>query len=34
VQREYWDVEMRTGELLRIYRDPKSGRWYMDGIYD
>ena len=34
VQREYWDVEMRTGELLRIYRDPKNGRWYMDGIYD
>ena len=34
VQREYWDVEMRSGELLRIYRDTATRNWFLDGIYD
>ncbi len=34
VQRDYWDVEMGSGELLRIYQDRQTQRWFMDGIYD
>lgn len=33
-QRDYWDVEMGSGELLRIYQDRQTQRWFMDGIYD
>jgi protein ImuB len=32
--RDYWDVELTTGGLYRIYRDRASGSWYADGIYD
>jgi protein ImuB len=32
--RDYWDVELTTGGLYRIYRDRASGTWYMDGVYD
>ncbi len=34
VRREYWDIEMRSGDLYRIYRDRSSHRWFIDGIYD
>ena len=33
-QRDEWDVALSTGALLRIYRDLKSGRWFLDGCYD
>ncbi len=34
LERDYWDVEITSGELLRIYQDQKTHRWFMDGIYD
>jgi protein ImuB len=33
-ERDYWDVELAQGGMLRIYRDRGSGDWYADGIYD
>ena len=32
--REYWDVELSGGTLARLFRDPKSGDWFADGVYD
>jgi protein ImuB len=32
--RDYWDVELSTGGLYRIFRDRASGTWYVDGVYD
>jgi protein ImuB len=32
--RDYWDVELTTGGLYRIFRDRVSGSWYVDGVYD
>jgi hypothetical protein len=32
--RDYWDVELTTGGIYRIYRERASGSWYADGIYD
>ena len=34
LERDYWDVEMKSGDLLRIYQDQKTREWFMDGIYD
>ncbi|MEM9409439.1 MAG: hypothetical protein AAGA81_25660, partial [Acidobacteriota bacterium] len=34
VERDYWDVELQSGGLYRIYRDRLDGRWFADGIYD
>lgn len=34
VQRDYWDVELSDGGLYRIYRDPDTGDWFADGMYD
>jgi protein ImuB len=34
VARDYWDVELSGGQLLRLYRDRESQTWYADGIYD
>ncbi len=34
VEREYWDVELAGGALVRLFRDVARGRWYADGIYD
>jgi len=34
VEREYWDIELGRGDLLRIYRQTTSGEWFADGIYD
>ena len=33
-ERDYWDVELEDGALLRIYRDRRSDRWFADGVYD
>lgn len=32
--RDYWDVELTTGGIYRIFRDRASGAWYVDGVYD
>ena len=32
--REYWDVELAGGTLCRLCRDPATGTWHADGIYD
>ena len=34
VRREYWDVELDSGGLYRIYREMDNGRWFLDGLYD
>jgi len=34
LKRDYWDVEIESGELLRIYQDQNTRKWFMDGIYD
>jgi hypothetical protein len=34
VARDYWDVELASGLLGRIYRDTTSGDWFADGVYD
>lgn len=34
VVREYWDVELDNGVLLRLYRDLTSTQWFADGLYD
>ncbi len=31
--REYWDVELSGGELVRLFRRP-DGEWYADGLHD
>jgi protein ImuB len=33
-EREYWDVELADQGIYRLFRDPESGAWYADGIYD
>ena len=32
--RAYWDVELESGGLYRLYRDAASGDWFADGVYD
>ncbi len=34
VERDYWDVELATGGLYRIFRDRSTGDWFADGVYD
>ena len=34
VDRDYWDVELTTGGIFRIYRERGSGDWFADGMYD
>ena len=33
-ERVYWDVELSSGGLYRIYRDRRRERWFADGVYD
>ena len=33
-ERDYWDVELESGGLYRLYRDRRSDEWFADGIYD
>jgi protein ImuB len=32
--RDYWDVELSSGGLYRIYRERRDGAWFSDGVYD
>lgn len=34
LDRDYWDVELSSGGLYRIFRDNRSREWFADGIYD
>jgi protein ImuB len=34
VDRDYWDVELTTGGIFRIFRERGSGDWFADGMYD
>ena len=34
LDRDYWDIELDSGALYRIYRDNTSRDWFADGIYD
>jgi len=31
---EEWDVEIASGLLLRIHRDSRMEKWFVDGNYD
>jgi protein ImuB len=33
-KREYWDVELTTGGVYRVYRELADGGWFADGMYD
>jgi protein ImuB len=33
-ERDYWDVELSSGGLYRIYHDNTSKDWFADGVYD
>lgn len=33
-ERDYYDVELAGGALLRLFRDVPAGAWFVDGIYD
>ncbi|MCG8459957.1 MAG: hypothetical protein MI919_27055, partial [Holophagales bacterium] len=33
-KRDYWDVELTTGGLYRLFREQATGDWFVDGIYD
>ncbi len=33
-ERDYWDVELASGSLYRIFRERTSREWFVDGIYD
>lgn len=32
--RDYYDVELADGELLRLFYDLTAERWYLDAVYD
>ena len=32
--RDEWDVALSDGAVCRLARDPGSGEWYLDGVYD
>jgi len=33
-ERDYYDVELSGGALLRLFRDVSTAAWFVDGIYD
>ena len=33
-ERDYWDVELATGGLYRLFCDRASRDWFVDGVYD
>jgi hypothetical protein len=34
VERDYYDAELSSGALVRLYRDVLADVWFVDGIYD
>ncbi|HSR68925.1 MAG TPA: hypothetical protein VLU25_13390 [Acidobacteriota bacterium] len=33
-QRQQYDVELKDGALLRLFRDPRREGWFLEGVYD
>jgi len=33
-ERSYWDIELETGGVYRIFRDHRTDQWFVDGVYD
>lgn len=33
-ERDYYDVELEDGELIRLFYDLSEGRWFLDAVYD
>jgi len=34
LERDYYDVELSSGALVRLYRDVPADAWFVDGVYD
>ena len=34
VERDYYDAELSSGALVRLYRDVLADAWFVDGVYD
>jgi protein ImuB len=34
VDRSYWDIELETGGIFRVFQNNRTGNWYADGVYD
>ncbi|MEM7052418.1 MAG: DNA polymerase Y family protein [Acidobacteriota bacterium] len=34
VTRDYWDIELGSGGIYRVYRERSSDAWFVDGVYD
>jgi protein ImuB len=34
LERDYYDGELSTGALVRLYRDALADQWFVDGVYD
>ena len=32
--RDYYELELDDGCVYRAFRDPRSDRWFVDGVYD
>jgi hypothetical protein len=32
--RDYYELALDDGGVYRVFRDLKSQRWYLDGVYD
>ena len=34
VDRNYWDVELESGGIYRVFQDNRTRTWFVDGVYD
>jgi protein ImuB len=34
VDRNYWDVELESGGIYRVFQDNQTRTWFVDGVYD
>jgi protein ImuB len=34
VDRNYWDVELESGGIYRVFQDNRTQAWFVDGVYD
>ncbi len=34
VDRSYWDVELESGGIYRVFEDNRTHAWFVDGVYD
>ena len=33
-RRDYYELALADGGIYRMFHDPSSERWFMDGMYD